>query len=69
MSTGEDLGLGRPPPGVRLPEVGRRVPWMMVQEPAREGPPLPPLEAGPMEVDGAEQAPRDGGAAEEAEDS
>ena len=69
MSTGGDLGLGRPPPGVRLEEVGRRLPWMMVQEPAREGSPLPPLEPGPMEVDGAEQAPGDGGAAEEAEDS
>ena len=60
METGEDLGLGRPPPGIRLEEVGRQVPWMMAQEPAREGSPLPPLEPGPMEVDGAEQAPGDG---------
>ena len=30
---------------------------------------MPPLEPGPMEVDGAEQAPEDGGAVEEAEDS
>ena len=42
---------------------------MRAQEPAREGSPLPPLEPGPMDVDGAEQAPGDGGAAEEAEDS
>ena len=69
MSMGQDLGLGRPPPGIRLQEAGRRLPWMMVQEPAREGLPLPPLEPGSMEVDGAEQAPGDGGAAEEAEDS
>ena len=63
------MGLGWPPPGIRLWEVGRRLPWMMVQEPAREGSPLPPLELGPMEVDGAEQVPGDGGVAEEAEDS
>ena len=69
MSTGEDLGLGRPPPGIRPREAGRRLPWMMVQAPAREGLLLPPLEPGPMDVDGAEQAPGDGGAAEEAEDS
>ena len=66
---GEDLGLGRPPPGIRPWEAGRRLPWMMVQEPAREGSPLPPLEPGPMDVDGAEQVPGDGGAVEEAEDS
>ena len=66
---GEVLGLGRPPPRIGLQEAGWRLPWMMVQEPAREGSPLPPLEPGPMEVDGAKQAPRDGGAAEEAEES
>ena len=63
------MGLGPPPSGIRQREVGRRLPWMMVQEPAREGSPLPPLEPGPMDVDGAEQVPGDGGAAEEAEDS
>ena len=66
---GGGLGAGTAPPGIRPREAGRRLPWMMVQEPAREGSPLPPLEPGPMEVDGAEQAPGDGGAAEEAEDS
>ena len=69
MSMGEDLGLGRPPPGIRLREVGQRLPWMMVQEPAREGLLLSPLEPGPMEVDGTKQVPGDGGVAEEAEDS
>ena len=66
---GEDLGLGRPPPGIWPREAGRQLPWMMVQAPAREGLPLPPLELGPMDVDSTEQAPGDGGAAEEAEDS
>ena len=66
---GRTWAWGWPPPGIRPREVGRRLPWMMVQEPAREGSPLPPLEPGPMDVDGAEQAPGDGGAAEEAEDS
>ena len=42
---------------------------MMEQATAREGSPLPPLEPGPMDVEGAEQAPGDGGAAEEAENS
>ena len=69
VETGGDLGLGRPPPGIRPREAGRRLPRTRAQEPAREGSPLPPLELGPMEVDGAEQAPGDGGAAEEAEDS
>ena len=26
VSSGEDLGLGRPPPGIRLQEAGRRLP-------------------------------------------
>ena len=69
MSTGGDFGLGRPPPGVRLEELGWRLPWMMEQEPAKEGLPLPVPEPGPMEVDGAEQAPGDGGAVGETEDS
>ena len=62
VATGGDLGLGRPPPGVRLEEAGRRIPWMPESEPAKEGSPLPPLGPGPMEVDGAEQAPGDGDA-------
>ena len=69
MSTGEDLGLGRPPPRIRLQEAGRQLPRTRAREPAREGSPLPPLEPGPMDVDGAEQALGDGGAAGEAEDS
>ena len=39
------------------------------QEPAQEGSPLPPLGPGPMEVDGAKQAPGDGDAVGEAADS
>ena len=65
---GEDLGLGRPPPGIRPWEAGPRLPWMMVQEPAREGSPLPPLEPGPMDVDGTEQVPGDGSVVGEAEE-
>ena len=68
MSTGEDLGLGWAPPGIQLQEAGRRLPRTRGQEPAREGSPLPPLEPGPMEVDGAKQAPGDGSAAGEAEE-
>ena len=66
--TGEDLGLGWPLPGIRLREVGQQLPWMMAQAPAREGLPLPPLELGPMGVDGTEQVPGDGSAAGEAEE-
>ena len=69
VELGGDLGLGWPPPRIRLQEAGRRLPRTRGREPAREGSPLPPLEPGPMEVDGAEQAPGDGGAVEEAEDS
>ena len=53
MAMGGDLGLGRPPPGVQLEEVGQRIPWMPESEPAEEGSPLPPLGPGPIEVDGA----------------
>ena len=66
---GGDLGLGCPPPGVWLEEAGRQIPWMLESDPAKEGSPLPPLGPGPMEVDGAEQAPGDGDAAGEAVDS
>ena len=69
VEMGVDLGLGWPPPGIWPREVGRRLPRTRAQEPAREGSPLPPLEPGPMDVDGAEQVPGDGGAVEEAEDS
>ena len=62
VAMGGDLGLGCPPPGVRLEEVGRRIPWMPPAELAEEGSPLPPLGPGPMEVDGAEQALGDGDA-------
>ena len=65
---GGDLGLGRPPPRIQLREAGRWLPRTRAQEPTREGSPLPPLEPGPMEVDGAEQAPGDGSAAGEAEE-
>ena len=68
VSSGEDLGLGRPPPGIRLQEAGRRLPRMRGSEPAREGSPMPPLEPGPMDVDGAEQAPEEGSAAGGAEE-
>ena len=49
---GADLGLGCPPPRVQLEEVGWRIPWVQVEEPAEEGSPLLPLGPGPMEVDG-----------------
>ena len=57
---GKDLDLGRPPPRVQLEEVGQQIPWMPEVELAEEGSPLAPLGPGPMEVDGAEQAPGDG---------
>ena len=68
VSTGEDLGLGRPPPGIRLQQAGRRLPRTRGREPAREGSPLPPLEPGPMDVDGTEQAPGDGSMVGEVEE-
>ena len=68
VSSGEDLGLGRPPPGIRLQEAGRRLPRTRGREPARKGSPMPPLEPGPMDVDGAKQAPEEGSAAGEAEE-
>ena len=68
VSSGEDLGLGRPPPGIRLQEAERRLPRTRGSEPAREGSPMPPLEPGPMDVDGAEQAPEEGSAAGGAEE-
>ena len=37
-------------------------------EPTREGSPMPPLEPGPMDVDGAEQVPGDRSVAGEAEE-
>ena len=46
--------------------MGWRVLWGPAIEPAQEGPPLPPLGQGPMEVDGAEQVLEDGAAVEEA---
>ena len=71
--TGEDLGLGHPPPWVQLKKAGRRVPWGLVVEPAEEGSPLAPLGLGPMEVDDAEQAPENstmvGEAADEVTDT
>ena len=51
---------------IQLEEAGQRVPWGLVVEPAQEGPPLLPLGPGPMEVDGAEQAPEDGAMVEDA---
>ena len=68
VETGGDLGLGRPPPGIRPREAGRRLPRTRAQEPARERSPLPPLEPGPMDVDGAEQALGDGSVAGEVEE-
>ena len=58
---GRDLGLGCPPPGVQLEEVGQCKSLGCQQvELAKEGSPLAPLGPGPMEVDGTEQAPGDG---------
>ena len=68
MMMGEELKLGPPPPRVQLEEAGQQIPWGPVEEPAKEGLPLPPLGPGPMEVDGAEQVPADGAMAGEAVD-
>ena len=65
---GEELEMSPPLLSVQLEEVGQRVPWGLAVEPAKEDPPLSPLGPGPMEVDGAEQAPEDGASAEEATD-
>ena len=69
VAMGGDLGLGCPPPGVRLEKAGWRIPWIPALEPAEEGSPLPPLGPGPMEVDGTEQVPGYGDAVGEAVDS
>ena len=68
MATGEELELGCPPPTIQLEEAWQWIPWGPAVEPAKEGPPLPPLGLGPMEVDDAEQAPEDGAVAGEAVD-
>ena len=57
---GEELELEPPPPRVQLEEVGWQIPWELLEEPAKEGSPLPPYGPGPMEVDGAKQALEDG---------
>ena len=62
------MGLGWPPPGIRPQEAGRRLPRTRAQEPAREGLPLPPLEPGPMDVDGATPGPGEGSVVGEAEE-
>ena len=58
---------------VQLEEVRWWIPWGLAEEPAKEASPLAPLGAGPMEGEGAEQAPEDGaavgGAADEETDS
>ena len=69
VAIGEDLELGRPPPGVQLEEAGWRIPWMPAMEPAKEGSPFVPLGPGPMEVDGTGQVPGDGATVGEATDS
>ena len=69
VAMGRDLGLGHPPPGVQLEEAGWQIPWMPAVEPAEEGSPLVPFAPGPMEVDSAEQVPRDSAAVGEATES
>ena len=68
LMTGEELELGCPPPRFQLEEVGEWIPWGLVVEPAEEGLPLAPPGAGPMEVDGTEQALKDGAVVGEATD-
>ena len=68
VAMGEELELGPPLPRVQLEEVVQQIPWVPVEEPAEEGSPLLPLGPGPMEVDGAKQAPGDGAAVGEAAD-
>ena len=65
---GGDLELGRPHPRVGLEEVGWWIPWGPAVELAEEGSPLVPLGPGPIEVDGAAQAPEGGTAVGEAND-
>ena len=60
----EELELGVLTPNIWLEDVGRWVWWGPAPEPAPEGPPLLPLGAGPMEVDGAKQA-QDGASVED----
>ena len=68
MVMGEEFELGPPPPTIQLEEAGQQILWGSVVEPAKEGSPLLPPRLGLMEVDGAEQAPKDGAMAEEAVD-
>ena len=43
LASGEALELGVPPKDIQIEEVGKRVMWGPVIEPALEGPPLAPL--------------------------
>ena len=47
LASSKALELGVPPEDVRMEEVGERVMWGPVIEPALEGPPLTPLEEVP----------------------
>ena len=65
VETGQELDLSPLPPNVQLEEAGWQVLWGLELELVQEGPPLSPLVLGPMEVDGAKQAPEDGAMSEE----
>ena len=47
LASGKVLELGILPKDVQMKEVGERVMWGLVIEPAMEGPPLAPLMEGP----------------------
>ena len=68
VAMGEELEIGPLLPTIQLEEVGQQVPWGLVVELAKEGPPLLPLGPGPMEVIGAEQMPEDSAMAGDAKD-
>ena len=72
VGAGPDDGVGvrarTSSPRVQLEEVSKWVPWGLVVEPAKEGPPLSPIGPGPMEVDGTKEALEDGATVGEAMD-
>ena len=61
----EELELGPPPPNVQLEGVGQWVSWGPELQLVQEGPPLSPLQAEPMDLDGTKQVQEDGAMAEE----
>ena len=61
----EELELGALPLDIQLEDVGQWVRWGLGPEPALEGPPLLPLGADRIDVDGTKQAQAEGNTAED----